>query len=273
MKILLLIMTLTPMQQLFGAGHSEAQTNALIRSLLQPALIRSNFDPQTETIKGGPRYVLTQMEFFAADEEWSTEEKKGAFDWYLQHLSTTKQSYGVVRGRLMEENPLARAAINQCEVMGYTNAVPVLCEIARGVADPGRIASIELLLKWSAIDGPLVNLVGDIVSNDVWYARDERNAAYRMFCSRLLQSEPGASGDSARQAGEGLMYGRRCDPVGAVAVDNLLVRSRANYAHSVDRCETALAILANTNAMSGCVRYFVSVTNLVRQVSVRSTDN
>jgi len=35
------------------AGHSEAQTNALVEVLLRSALIRPNFDRQTENIKGG----------------------------------------------------------------------------------------------------------------------------------------------------------------------------------------------------------------------------
>jgi len=273
MRIISLLIALVLMQTVLGGVHSEAQTNALVEVLLRSALIRPNFDPQTETIKGGPRYALTQMEFFAGDEEWATEERRTVFDWYLRHLPKTKQSYGVIRGRMLEENPMACAAINQCEIMGYTNAIPILYENVRGVADPSRIASIELLLKWSAIDNTLVNIVGDIVSNDVRYVRDERNAAYRIFCSRLLQPAPGASGNSSRQAAEGLMFGRRSDPVGAVAVDELLIHCRTNYADSVDRRETALAILANTNAMSGCVRHFVSVTNRLHQVSAQTTDN
>lgn len=268
MRTLCFLIALVSIQLVLRADHLEAQTNALIRSMLQSALVRANFDRQTQTVKGGPRYATSQQEFFEGNAEWSAEDKRASFDWYLRHLSSTAKSCGVTHGRVRSENPLACAAIAQCEIMGYTNAIPALYDNSRGVADQSRIMSVALLLKWCGICRSTVELVGDVVSNEVCYAVGERNAAYRMFCSKILGAGDPARYDSSHSAGEALMFARRADPVGAVAVDKLIVSTRTNYVNSVERYETACAVLANTNAMQNCLRYFAGVTNRLQGVSV-----
>lgn len=268
MRALCFLIALVSIQVVLGADHSEAQTNALIRSMLQSALLRANFDRQTQTVKGGPRYATSQQEFFEGNAEWSAEDKRAVFDWYLRHLSSTAKSYGAARGQVRAENPLACAAITQCEIMGYTNAIPALYDNSRGIADQSRIMSVELLLKWCGINSSTVELVGDVVSNEVGYAIGERNAAYRMLCSKILEAGDPARYDSSHSSGEALMFARRTDPIGAVAVDKLIVSTRTNYVNSVERYETACTVLANTNAMQNCIRYFAGVTNRLQGVWV-----
>lgn len=49
-------------------AHSEAQTNALIQSMLRQSLIRPNFDTRTQSFKTMPRLASSQAEFFTQED-------------------------------------------------------------------------------------------------------------------------------------------------------------------------------------------------------------
>lgn len=248
-----------------GYAHAESRTNKLIRAMLQGSLVRPHYDGLTQTVSTGPGLKASQRDFFSGDEDWTAEEKRSVFDWYLTNLAVTARSYGMTRERTLVENPLACAAVAQCEAMGYTNAIPSLYEIARGCSDPSRIAAIGLLLKWDEFDGSVVSLVDAVTTNCVRYSDGERNAVYRMFCDNLLRfcNGAGVQAGSARDAGESLMFERRRDPLGAVAIDKMLMSCRQGYSNSLERYETACAVLTNENARSNCIRYFISITNAI----------
>ena len=70
-----------------SAGHTCAETNNLIRSVLAPLLVCTRL--QGDRIVSRPHAVALQSDFFAGDRNWTTAEKREVFDWYLNNLSFT----------------------------------------------------------------------------------------------------------------------------------------------------------------------------------------
>lgn len=108
------------------------------------------------------------------------------------------------------------------------------------------------------MDESLVGLVKNIVTNDVVFNVAERNVAYRHYCSKL--KEVGGESEDVEQ-GVDAMYDRREDPVGAVAIDQMLVHLRPGYSNSLGRIECARSILANEQSTNASKHYFSNVTN------------
>lgn len=245
-------------------AHSETQTNALIQSMLRQSLIRPNFDTRTQSFKTMPRMASSQAEFFTQEDGWSEDEKRSVFDWYLSHLSTTAIPCGMVSGRLWADNPLAVAAIAQCEAMSYTNALPMIIQNVTNSFDSSRSLSIRLALEWSTLNDSLAELVCGIVTNEQKYTRGERNLTYRVFCDKIISRYSDL--DAAESAADAI-YGQRSDPIGAVALDRMLIAVKPGYSNSADRCACALSVLANENSSASCVRYFEMVTNTIDSAS------
>lgn len=241
-------------------GHTQAETNALIRLMLGKSIVRARYDATEDSLKAGPRYESSQALFFQGDDEWSDSDRRGAFDWYLRNLSSTARSYGPVSGRIWTENPLACAALAQCEIMNYTNAVEIMYSNAQGGFDQSRELSIDLAIRWSDMGDSLAGFVNEIVTNGFFYSQEERNRAYRTFCVRLMDLSSRTNGDEIANCIDS-MYLRRNDPAGAVIVDRLLVECRVGYSNSVERCENASRVLDNTNLTQNCRAYFTAVTN------------
>lgn len=245
-------------------AHTEAQTNELIHSMLRRSLLRPNFDAQTQVFKTMPSITSSQTEFFAPWDGWTEEEKRSVFDWYLSHLSTTAISRGMVAGRYWADNPMAGAAIAQCEAMAYTNALPALLENVTNSFDSSRCSSIRLALKWSPLDGSLAGLVCGIVTNEQKYTREERNLAYRAYCDKIIEQTSDL--DAVKSCADAIFVCRD-DPIGAVALDKMLVVVKPGYSNSEERCACALSVLANENSSASCLRYFEAVTNTIGSVS------
>ena len=72
---------------LTSVGHTCAETNNLIRSMLSPLLVCTRL--QGDRIVSRPQAVALQSDFFAGDDQWTEAEKREAFDWYLWHLTAT----------------------------------------------------------------------------------------------------------------------------------------------------------------------------------------
>ena len=99
---------------LTSVGHTCAETNNLIRSMLSPLLVCTRL--QGDRIVSRPHAVALRSDFFAGDDQWTEAEKREAFDWYLWHLTATAMP---VRDGIMQSgngrNPIAVAAFKQCQ--------------------------------------------------------------------------------------------------------------------------------------------------------------
>lgn len=244
-------------------AHTYEQTNALIRAMLRSSLVRPNFDTATQSFMTFPRNVHSQEDFFGSETEWSAEDKKAAFDWYLRNLHLTAATHGMISGRRLIDNPIACAAIGQCEAMAYTNALPALIEHIGKDFDPSRVAAIRFVVEWSRIDEALTAIVESVVTNDQHYTALERNATYLHFCKKIngMTNVLEQAESQAFTYGVDAMYAKRCDPLGAVSIDKMLVNQRSGYSNSLDRYTSAISVLTNEISSAGCVYYFMDVTN------------
>lgn len=236
-----------------AGAHTAAETNALVRSMLKPLLVRANF--RDDRLVTGPRAIRTQDEFFAADDSWSSVQKRGAFDWYLENFSTSD-----LVSSFETANPLARAAIIQCDVLGYTNALPVLKEnVFRDSAKDRRVQEIELILKWSAVSDETTQFIGTIITNQVEFDSKVRNAAAFRYADKVKASEETPM--PVRMGAVAVFYANRRDWACSVPTDKLLVRCVTGYEMSSNRLEYALQMVDDTNSVHFTFPYFTAVTN------------
>lgn len=244
-----------------ASGHENCETNELIRKMLGPLLAKTRLSG--DRIVRMPRSVSNQAEFFAGDDQWTEAEKRGAFDWYLWHLTATAMP---VKGGMMQNgsgrNPVAVAAFRQCAAMSYTNALPAIEAYAVGNDVAARKESIELVFRWHDLDEWLTSFANEVVSNSVKYSESEMNVAGRRFCEMLRSSfREGMTNSPAWSAGVQAMYANRTNIACAVAVDAMLVDCVSGYAASTNRLLCANLIVANTNAWENCREYFENVVN------------
>ena len=252
---------------LTSVGHTCAETNNLIRSMLSPLLVCTRL--QGDRIVSRPKAVALQSDFFAGDDQWTEAEKRGAFDWYLWHLTATAMP---VRDGIMQSgngrNPIAVAVFKQCAAMSYTNALPAVEAYAVGDDMPARMESMELVFMWHGLDEWLSSFATEVVSNSTKYSERERNMAGRKFCDILKTSyQAGTTNSPAWNAGVQAMYANRTNIASAVAVDAMLVDCVPGYAASSDRHLCANLIVADTNAWENCRAYFENVINTMSMQS------
>ena len=251
---------------LTSVGHTCAETNNLIRSMLSPLLVCTRL--QGDRIVSRPQAVALQSDFFAGDDQWTEAEKREAFDWYLWHLTATAMP---VRDGIMQSgngrNPIAVAAFKQCAAMSYTNALPAVEAYAVGDDMPARKESMELVFMWHGLDEWLVSFANGVITNSAKYSDSERNLAGRRFCDRLkLSFQEGMTNSPAWSVGVQAMYENRASIACAVAIDSMLVDCIPEYGTSTNRLACANAIVANTNAWENCRAYFENVTNTINEL-------
>ena len=246
---------------LTSIGHTCAETNSLIRSMLSPLLVCTRL--QGDRIVSRPHAVALQSDFFAGDASWTSAEKQEVFDWYLNNLGFTASK--ALLGTRYDDgrrNALAEAAIRQCAAMSYTNALPAVEAYAVGNDKPARMESMELVFMWHGLDEWLSSFAIEVVSNSTKYSERERNMAGRTFCDILKTSyQAGMTNSPAWNAGVQAMYANRTNIASAVAVDAMLVDCVPGYAASSDRHLCANLIVADTNAWGNCRAYFENVIN------------
>lgn len=246
---------------LTSVGHTCAETNNLIRSMLSPLLVCTRL--QGDRIVSRPHAVALQSDFFAGDASWTSAEKQEVFDWYLNNLGFTASK--ALLGTRYDDgrrNALAEAAIRQCAAMSYTNALPAVEAYAVGNDKPARMESMELVFMWHGLDEWLSSFATEVVSNSTKYSERERNMAGRKFCDILKTSyHAGMTNSPAWSAGVQGMYANRTNIACAVAVDAMLVDCVSGYAASTNRLLCANLIVANTNAWENCREYFENVVN------------
>src|SRR5574344_37729 len=234
-------------------AHTATETNALIRSMLRPLLVRTNI--RNGRFVSRPRAIRTQAEFFAADDSWSSVQKRGAFDWYLENFSTSD-----LVSSFETANPLARAAIIQCDVLGYTNALPVLKEnVFRDSAKDCRVQEVELIVKWSAVSDETTQFIGAIITNRVEFDSKVRNAAAFRYADKVKASVETPM--PVKMDVVAVFYANRHDWACSVPTDKLLVRCIPGYETSSNRLDYALQMVDDTNSVHFTFPYFSSITN------------
>lgn len=239
-----------------GHAHTEAETNAVARSMLESVLLLAN--DNLDDVAGGVEReaIVTWSSFLALGESegWTPTEKKAAFAWYLSTLGTNDCT--ALSGK---DRALVRVALSKCEEFGYADAVQSYKALALNPRGIYRDRAINLAIKFSPVDAVTTEFVETIITNVSGYSSGERVECYWEYAKKLRE-EPCTNGVCARAL---FMFyrNRKATGIGAVTLDRLFADKIEGYAQSSNRLDTALSMLTVTNMRPRFVEYFSCVTN------------
>ena len=241
-----------------GPAFSPAETNRVARRLIHRAMRLSGCHeiPDEGELYNPDEDLGTWHGFLGGDETngWTVAAKKAAFDWYLSTLGSCD-----CRSLLPRDKLLVLNAVEMCEALAYTNAVPSLKALALNPLGIYRDVAMTTALKFSPIDDATTQFVESMLTNTVQYTAGERLACYWGYARRLRDEVE--AGDAYGRAVRMFYRNRLVDWIGGMTVDRLLSERIDGYVISSNRLDTALFMLAPTNMRPQFVEYFTSVTN------------
>ena len=243
-----------------GYAHTESETNAVAKSMLEFVLLSVN--DNLDDVDDGVEHeaIVTWPSFLGLGESegWTPSEKKAAFAWYLSMLGTNDCTS--LSGR---DQALVRIALSKCEEFSYADAVQSYKALALNPKGVCRAKAIELAIKYSPVDDSTTSFVETIMTNTTSYNFMEQGAASAHYASRLLSfNATNAIQIASRDAGVKMLYRNRLLESGTDAIiDEVFLKYIDGYGSSSNRLEYAL----NSFSYPKCVRifgdYFSSVTN------------
>ena len=239
-----------------GHTHTEAETNAVARSMLEFVLLSVHDD--LDDVAGGTEReaIVTWPSFLALGESegWTPPEKKAAFAWYLSMLGTNDCT-----SLSATDQELVRIALSKCEELNYAEAAPSYKALALNPKGIYRYRAIDLALKYSPVSDATTEFVETIIANVSGYTSGERVGCYWEYVKKLRQ-DPCTNGACASALS--MFYrNRKVSGTGAATLDRLFSDKIVGYANSSNRLDTALSMLMVTNMRPQFVEYFVGVTN------------
>ena len=239
-----------------GYAHTEAETNAVARSMLEFVLLSvdDSFDDNDNGVE--KEAIVTWPSFLALGESegWTPPEKKAAFAWYLSMLGTNDCT-----SLSATDHELVRIALSKCEVLDYAEAAPSYKTLALNPKGIYRYRAIDLALKYSPVSDATTEFVETIITNVSGYTSGERVGCYWEYVKKLRQ-DPCTNGACASALS--MFYrNRKVSGTGAATLDRLFSDKIVGYANSSNRLDTALSMLMVTNMRPQFVEYFVGVTN------------
>ncbi len=241
-----------------GSAFSPAETNRVARRLIHRAMRLSGCHeiPDEGELYNPDEDLGTWHGFLGGDETngWTVAAKKAAFDWYLSTLGSCDCRSLTHRDKLLVLN-----AVEMCEALAYTNAVPSLKALVLNPLGIHRDVAMTTALKFSPIDDTTTQFVESMLTNTVQYTAGERLACYWGYARRLRDEFE--TGDAYGRAVRMFYRNRLVDWIGGMTVDRLLSERIDGYVISSNRLDTALFMLAPTNTRPQFVEYFTTVTN------------
>ena len=239
-----------------GHTHTEAETNAVAKSMLESVLLLAN-DNLDDVAGGAEREAIVTWPSFLAlgeSEGWTPPEKKDAFAWYLSILGTNDCTS--LSGK---DQALVRIALSKCEEFDYAEAVSSYKALALNPRGVYRDRAINLAIKFSPVDDVTTEFVETIITNVSGYSSGERIECYWEYAKKLRQ-HPCTNG--AYASALSMFYrNRKVSGIGAATLDRLFADKIEGYAQSSNRLDCALSMLTFTNMRPQFVEYFTSVTN------------
>ena len=243
-----------------GYAHTEAETNAVARSMLEFVLLSvdDSFDDNDNGVE--KEAIVTWPSFLALGESegWTPPEKKAAFAWYLSMLGTNDCT-----SLSATDHELVRIALSKCEVLDYAEGVQSYKALALNPKGIYRNRAIELAIKYSPVDDSTTVFVETIMTNSVSYNFREQGTASAHYADRLLSfNATNATQLAAKDAAVRMFYRNRLLESGTDAIiDEVFLKYIDGYGSSSNRLEYAL----NSFSYPKCARifgdYFTSVTN------------
>ena len=189
---------------------------------------------------------------------WSMAERRAAFDWYLERLSTTNCC-------CMSSLDKSKVfiAFATCKKFAYTNAVPMLRGAALNPNCVHRDLAIEVGVDYGNVSPQTTDFVETVVTNMSGYTREERAVACSRYASKVLSMSPTNSHDVVvRDAALRCLYRNRyAGVVSANMLDKLFVSKIDGYEYSSNRLEYARFVLACPERRRNHEKKYVTITN------------
>ena len=242
-----------------GHAHTEAETNAVAKSMLEFVLLSVN-DNLDDVVPGEQEAIVTWPSFLKLGESegWTQSEKKAAFAWYLSMLGTNDCT-----SLSATDKELVRIALSKCEEFGYAEAVSSYKALALNPKGVYRYRAINLALKYGPVDDSTTAFVETIMTNTPSYNFMEQGAASSYYASRLLSfNATNAIQIASRDAGVRMFYRNRLLESGTDAIiDKLFLKYIDGYGSSSNRLEYAINSFSYPKCAEIFGDYFTSVTN------------
>ena len=166
-----------------GYAHTESETNAVAKSMLEFILlsVNDNLDDVGDDVEY--EAIATWPSFLALGESegWTPPEKKAAFAWYLSMLGTNDCT-----SLSATDQELVRIALSKCEEFDYAEAVASYKALALNPKGIYRYRAIELAVKYSPFDDSTTEFVETIMTNLTSYSIRESGAASCQYANKLL---------------------------------------------------------------------------------------
>ena len=244
---------------LSARAQQVLSTNDVVRTELQRLLEVTSDDRYSGPISA-QRGSLTNMwwTFFApvSYEGWSLTERKAAYENYLSSMCTN--DFQRMDG---EEVALFRVALYQCEVVSYTNAVPMLKQLVLNQHGIAKDRALRMIVDYSPLTDALTDFIESVMTNKVSYRREDRGAACRTYADKVRLWVPQNSEQNRiKQRAARMFYrNRMIDAVGAYSLDRLFIGQYPGYEFSSNRLEYISFVL--THPLFREVPYYNAITN------------
>ena len=237
-------------------AHTPAETNQIVSAALDYVLMHGHRSWQSERRDYNPSEDPNTWQTFLrfGGETWSMDERRAAFDQYLAELGRSN-----LKAATEKEQIRVRTAIGRCRILDYTNSAPALVALALNSNGVYRAKAIGLALSYLPVNDATTSFVETIITNVHSYSSSERVECIWGYSRKLQASECNTPEEG--RAVSMLYRNRKIDCTGAHAMDLLMVEKIFGYEHSSNRIDTAMFMLAATNARPSLVSYFTSVTN------------
>lgn len=246
---------------MYVRAYTTAETNRVVRGMLFHAMSyynHDNFMNGNICVQGSSPDTWEGFLGQSRDGQWSFEERKNAFDWYLSTLGSID-----CKALPWMDQAFVRTALSRCDVLNYTNAAVSIRALALNPQGVHRQKAIELYLKFAPTDEPTTTFVETIMTNVVGYSLRERGAACGIYGYRLCLFSPTNAVELATKtrAVEMFCRNRNVDCAAAHIFDMLLVSNVVNYAASSNRLDTLMNMLSYEKLNEKSRRGFINVTN------------
>ena len=187
---------------------------------------------------------------------WSLNERKAAFDWYLNSICTNDSQR--IDG---EELVMFRVALGQCRRSSYTNAVPALKELVKNPCGVDKNDALRVIVDCSPISDALTDYIENIMTNKVVYQKEARVESWVRYVTKVrLWGVQNSIQDRIKQRATDMFYRNRfVDFAGTLSMDMLFVSQYAGYEISSNRLQYVNYVMSNP--LLKMSPYFIAVTN------------
>ena len=244
-------------------GYTPQETNRVLEVALTRAAYYMDIDTDEARLAHANDNVHfnSWSGFLGGDEEggWTLEEKRQAFDWYLSSLG--RRNFKKPK-ELLDAEGCLDAAITECRLLCYTNAVGGLMALVANANCPSREQAIEVVLSLSGVDDGTTSFVAGVVTNQIAYSLRERCWAYGGYAKKV---GAGLGLDQARSRAAAFLHRfRQMDSRISYGYDRAMTVAIPEYGSSSNRFEYANWVLGiqGERRLQGEVRdHFINVTN------------